>query len=354
MPQPVSAFRDLLVLASLTALISCSSSGSYSGQSTSTVTTVTPKAATNVYVIQNPTNFGVGSGAILQFSATATGNVTPGNTIAAPTGASFNAIATDGTGNLYVSTSSPKSEDVREYAAGSTTASRILPGTTTTRIGAVDSIAVSATGEIFVAEDSGGVAAFGAASTGDVAPARYILGSSQTGGGLSTIVVANSIAADSSNNLYISNIGAPGLTPIIVFGSTATGNVAPVRAIGGPLTTLGAVGGLATDASSNLYVSSNTIVGKTVSGKILVFGPSATGNIAPIRQISGDATQLGPVFGIAVDPAGNIYVISATTTAMVPTVFKFSSTASGNVAPISSFTSTTWTNPDNSASIAVY
>lgn len=353
MPQQASAVRSLILLSGLFALISCSG-GSYTSPTVTPTPTPTPKAATNVYVIQNPTNFGVGSGTILQFSATASGSASPLSTLTAPTGSSFNAVATDGVGNLYVGTSSPKSEDIREYAPGTTTAIRTLPGTTTTKIGAVDAIAVSAGGEIFAAEDSGGVAAFGTTATGDVSPARYILGASQTGGGLSTLIVANSVAADSSDNLYISNVGAAGLMPIAVFGPTATGNVAPIRVIGGPLTTIGAVGGLATDSAGNLYVSNNTLVGNTIVGRILVFGPTATGNIAPIRQISGDATQLGPVFGITVDAVGNIYVLSATTAAMVPTVVKFGSTASGNAAPVSSFTSTVWTNPDNAVSLAVY
>lgn len=268
LPRQISAFPSCLTLFSLSALISCSGGSPYTA-SPSPASTSTPKAATNVYVIQNPTNFGVGSGTILQFSATATGTASPVSTVAAPTGASFNGIATDSTGNLYVSTSTPTSEDIREYAAGATTASRILPGTATTKIGAVDGIAASASGEIFAAEDSGGIAAFGTAATGDVAPARYILGASQTGGGLSTVIVANAIAADSSDNLYIANKGALGLMPIVVFGPTATGNVAPIRVIGGPLTTIGVVGGIATDSTGNLYVSSNTLVGKASSAIFL-------------------------------------------------------------------------------------
>lgn len=352
MTRPISALLCWITLFSLSALLSCSGGSSTTNSSPSP--TPTPKAATGIYVIQDPANFGVGSGAILQFSATATGNASPVRTIVAPTGASFNAVAADTSGNIYASTRTITTEDIREYPAGASTASRTLPGTSTTKIGAVDGIAVSATGEIFVAEDSGGIAAFSAAASGDVAPARYILGASQTGGGLSTVIVADAIAADSADNLYIVNLGAPGLTPIVVFGPTATGNVAPIRSIGGSLTGIGAIGGIATDSAGSLYVTSNTAVGKTVTGKILVFAPSANGNVAPVRQISGDATQLGLVFGIAVDSIGNIYVISATTSALVPTVLTFSATASGNVAPVSSFTSTAWTNPDNGASIAVY
>lgn len=44
---------------------------------------------TSVYVIQNPTTFGTGSGTILQFSATATGSASPMSTITAPANTSF-------------------------------------------------------------------------------------------------------------------------------------------------------------------------------------------------------------------------------------------------------------------------
>lgn len=311
-------------------------------------------AMTSVYVIQNPAPLSAGSGTILQFSATATGSVAPVSTITAPANTSFNSLATDGSGNIYAATHLASGEDVRVYTAGakgSATPVRILPGNATTQIGAVDGLAASAGGEIFVAEDSGGVAAFSATANGNVAPSRYILGDSQTGGSLSTVLIANAVAADSSDNLYILNLGiGPGL-PIVVFGPTATGNVAPIRSIGGAMTmtTVGSLGGITTDSTGNLYVTNNTS-----TGSILVFGPSASGNVAPIRVISGTSTQLGALGGIKLDSVGNIYVVSTSATRTNPTVLKFSATASGNVAPTSSFTSSAWTNPDNALSLAVH
>ena len=298
-----------------------------------------PPAAitTGVYVIQNPATPGNGSGEILQFSKTATGNVNPTGTITAPTNTAFIYLATDGTGNVYSSAG-----DIREYTAGATgsaTPIRSLPMNATTKLGAVQGLYTSESGEIFVSEDSGGVASFSAMANGSVAPTRYILGASQTGGGLSGLISSNNVVADSADNLYVVNEGN-GAYGIGVFGSTATGNVAPTRTFGG------FANGLAIDSAGNVY--------GTDAGVIKIYGPAASGNDAPIREITGALTKLGHLGGIRLDSAGSIYVVSTDATGKNPTVLKFASGADGNVAPVSSFTSSAWTNPDFGLSIAVY
>ncbi|MGC1782256.1 MAG: hypothetical protein WA708_07050 [Acidobacteriaceae bacterium] len=317
-----------------------------------------PTAAESAYVIQNPAIFGSGSGMILQFSSTATGAATPKSTITAPADTSFGSLATDSSGNIYVAANSPISLDVREYSTGSTgsaTPIRLLPSNTTTLLSAPDGIDTDATGEIFVSEDTGGIATYSEAANGSVAPVSYILGAAQTGGGLSTLIEANAVAADSSGNLYIMNEGAPNLMPICVFSPGATGNVAPARTIGGANTTIDSMGGLTIDSVGNLYVSSSTSNSNGIyAGSILEFAPTASGNVAPTRVITGSSTQLGKLGGIKVDSTGNIFVVSTDSTGKNPTVLEFSDTATGNAAPTSSFTSSAWTNPDNGISIAVH
>jgi len=319
---------------------------------------VTPAAAESVYVIQNPATFGSGSGTILQFLSTDTGAATPKSTITAPANTSFGSVGTDGSGNIYVTANSATTLDLREYSVGSTgsaTPIRLLPSNNTTMMWAPDGIDVSAAGEIFVSEDTGGVADYSATATGSIAPTRYILGASQTGGGLSTLVAANAVAADSSGNLYIMNEGAPGLMPICVFAPTDNGNVAPTRTIGGANTMIETMGGLATDSVGNFYISNTTSNSDgTYTGSVLEFAPTATGNVAPIRTISGSSTQLGKLGGIKVDSTGNIFVVSTDSTGENPTILEFSELATGNATPTLSFTSTAWTNPDNNVSIAVF
>jgi sugar lactone lactonase YvrE len=110
---------------------------------------------------------------------------------------------------------------------------------------------------------------------------------------------------------------------------------------------------LATDTAGNLYVA-NVVSGVS---SILVFEPTATGNTPPMRDITGSNTLLGCVGGIAVDTEGGfLYVVSTPTCGSTdsPTVLKFSTTGTGNIAPVSSFNSTAWTNPDAGLSIAVF
>ncbi len=366
----LSVRAGFVVSFALMLLTACGGGGSSS--STGTTTTTPPPTTTgsaSVYVIQNPAMFGTGSGTILQFSANASGSATPSSSsVTGPANTSFNAVATDGAGNLYVAYTGPSNPGgIAVYSAGATGSAapvRTLPANTTTGVTAVDGLATSSAGEIFVGEDYGGVQAFSAAATGSVAPSRRILGAFETGGGLSTIGTADAVAVDASDTLYVINQGSPGGQPILAFAPTATGNVAPLYSIGGALTGLsvGSLGGIATDGSGNLYVSVVSVGGVgpnlVYTGSILEFAAGSKGNVAPTRTITGALTTLHAVAGITVDPAGNIFVVSSTpaltTTSLNPTVLKFSASASGNVAPVSTFTSSAWTNPDNGGSIALH
>jgi hypothetical protein len=357
--------KTLIYLSLALCIAGCSGGGSNTTPPTQIISTPTTGAA-SVYVIQNPATYGNGSGTILQFSASSTGSVSPTATITAPANTSFNTLSTDSTGNIYTVYAGPTNPGgLVEYAAGATGAAtpiRTLPFGSTTGVTAVDGITTSSTGEIFVAEDYGGIQAFSATATGNVAPSRRILGAFETGGGLSTLGAAWAIAADSSDNLYVLNEGYPvGGQPLVVFGPTATGNIAPLRTIGGAMTGLtGTPVGITTDSTGNLYVTTYIATGSgpttTVTGTITEFAAGASGNIAPMRTITGSLTQLNLPAGIKIDSAGNIFVLSASIVSSSNvgfTVLKFSATASGNVAPTSTFTSTSLTNPDNSGSIAL-
>jgi hypothetical protein len=298
-------------------------------------------AATSVYVVQN-TNTG---GSILEFSATASGSVSPTNSIT--TGLPLSQIATDQAGNIYVYTF----EDIREYAVGATGSAkpiRAIVAGTTSGIYEVDGLAVSPTGAIVVGQDGGDVDEWSATQNGDVAPVRYIPSFAQTGGSLSPIQVANQVAVDGSDNIYVANLGAdstlPGGPSIVIFGPTQNGNVAPGQSFGNYSTLF--PGGVTTDSAGNIYVTSYTCPIAGCAGSISVFAPTASGSDAPTRTITGSATQLQSLCGIKVDDAGNIFAVSTDQTGNNPTVLKFAPTATGNVAPISSFTSTAWTTPD--------
>jgi hypothetical protein len=60
---------------------------------------------------------------------------------------------------------------------------------------------------------------------------------------------------------------------------------------------------------------------------ILEFSAGSTGNVTPIRTISGSATTLLAGGNLTVDGAGNIYILNALS------ILVFGATANGNVAP---------------------
>jgi hypothetical protein len=84
--------------------------------------------------------------------------------------------------------------------------------------------------------------------------------------------------------------GSP-TSPFVVFAPGANGNVAPLRAIGGPRTGLSGAGGVALDPVGELYAS-NTFDFSASGSSITVYAPGASGNVAPLRTIQGPTTRL--------------------------------------------------------------
>ena len=93
-------------------------------------------------------------------------------------------------------------------------------------------------------------------------------------------------------------------TRINVFPGDASGNVAPLRTIAGPATGLTGlvVTGLADDpCQGNIYaLSADSVFGK--SGRVLVFGRLAQGNVAPLRRFTETDTHLADSRGMAFAP----------------------------------------------------
>ncbi len=327
-------------------LAGCASAGSTYGNTTGA-------PATGVYVIQNTAATGTttASASVLQFSSTASGAATPVATIQNLKVTSLGLLAIDGTGNLYTAaTEGTTGTSLVEFPAGSQNnaqPTRSIPFNATTGLTTVSSLSATTTGELYASNSAGGVDLFSATATGAVAPSSSVSITSDAG--------PQATAVDPAGNLYVAT-AAPlnniAIAPIVVF---APGATTPARSIGGALTLLAVTTpkALATDTAGNLYVA-NVVSGVS---SILVFEPTATGNTPPMRDITGSNTLLGCVGGIAVDTEGGfLYVVSTPTCGSTasPTVLKFSTTGTGNIAPVSSFTSTAWTNPDAGLSIAVF
>jgi hypothetical protein len=88
--------------------------------------------------------------------------------------------------------------------------------------------------------------------------------------------------------------------------------------------------GIALDTAGNIYVSDSG------SKAVLVFAPTANGNVAPIRNISGSNTGFVSPTDVKVDSSGLVYVADGGT----GKIYIFASGATGNVAPTTTYAAT--------------
>ena len=104
------------------------------------------------------------------------------------------------------------------------------------------------------------------------------------------------MALDSTGNLYVSNSDS-----ITVYAPSAPGNAAPIRTISGAQTGLSNPLGVALDSAGCLYVAN--ILGSSVT----IYAPGTTGNAAPRRTVSGARMGLSRPGCVALDASGNLY-----------------------------------------------
>ncbi|SKB05729.1 NHL repeat-containing protein [Aeromicrobium choanae] len=100
-------------------------------------------------------------------------------------------------------------------------------------------------------------------------------------------------------------------------------DVPPTKTVSGELS--GPIG-IEDDAAGNVYVASQG------NNAIVVHRKNASGASAPLRRISGAATQLATPRDVALDSNGFLYVVN-----IAGTVLVFAPNASGNVAPVKTF-----------------
>ena len=144
---------------------------------------------------------------------------------------------------------------------------------------------------------------FEGGSAGAAAPIR-VIGGTLTGLGTCGSV-CNTMALTCSawtGEIYAAvNDGAQ--TRVLAFSGAAAGNVAPLRSIAGPATGLagGSVTGIAVSPlTGELYVLAKS--SQFGTGQIIVFGTSAQGNAAPLRTFTDGATQLADGAGLLLAP----------------------------------------------------
>jgi hypothetical protein len=137
----------------------------------------------------------------------------------------------------------------------------------------------------------------------------------------------------------------------MIFAAGASGSVSPARTIVGSAASFSEPGPLAVDSTYQLYVVDQ-------AGSISVYSRAASGAAIPVRHIQGALTRLADnaVPGaISVDAAGDIYVVMESTSVKVAawTILVFSPSAMGDIAPAHTITVSNPCSLDNSSQVAL-
>lgn len=289
---------------------------------------------------------------VLGYSLDSTGTPAPAITLSAPTG-SFVAIGVDRNSNIYAlnvpNGSAAQIEVFNPNASTPSTPVRLI--TLPTINGAIPfAFAVDLSGNSYVAynDNAGTLIKYGptAADNGST-PATPALT-------LTGIVSSFLMCTDSNGNLYDVqdlNLGN-GLAEVINVYNAGFTTSTPSRTINpnpNPNVNNISFNGITIGASGDIYTTA--IVFPGFIEEIAIFSTTATS--APTTVIAGQDTTLRGPTGIAVDSQGTIYVRDSTISPAVVTgpvanspqstpaiVDTFSFSASGDAAPVSSFTTT--------------
>jgi len=141
------------------------------------------------------------------------------------------------------------------------------------------------------------------------------------------------IALDSSNNIYVRDLGA---SKVFVYPSIATSTELPNEPPTSTITGVGTTGYIGLDSANNIYLTTSE-----PAPAILILAAGSSGAASPIATITGDQTMLAYPEAIAVDHSNGKIYLSTALDVFVPGpvgVFVYqplgSSTGSINEAPI--------------------
>ena len=189
--------------------------------------------------------------------------------------------------------------------------------------------------EMYVANDvnvNAAILVFPLSADGNVAPSRILQGP------LTTLSGPIGLALDLVHDeLIVVSYKVDDEGSITTFPRTAQGDVAPIRTIQGTLTEFNRPQAVVLDLAHDELIVANSFFDNTLSlGGLLVFPGTATGNVAPIRRITGASTGLCNPIGMTLDRVHDeLFVTNAAANiSCQPSVVVFARSASGNAAPL--------------------
>jgi DNA-binding beta-propeller fold protein YncE len=148
------------------------------------------------------------------------------------------------------------------------------------------------------------------------------------------LVMANQ-AILAQDEIFVTNSNSNSVT---VYALTASGNVAPLRILVGNATGLGNPSGIAVDTVNDELL----VVNKALPHSVTVYPRTASGNVAPLRTLTGALTNLNDPRGVAVDTVNNEFAVA---NRAGNSVTVYARTASGDVAPLRTLQTTGFSNP---------
>jgi hypothetical protein len=212
-----------------------------------------------------------------------------------------------------------KPGDVLEFSSSAN--GDVHPSTIVGCLGNMDggTIGLDPQGFVYVAGTNSEVDIY-APVTGCASPVSKIIGPH-------TLLNGPFISVDATGNVYSANFWSNSVT---VYAAGSTGDVSPIRDISGPKTHLDRPSAVGIDANGDIFVL-NLSDPSPFKDNVLVFGPGATGDVAPIREIRGSSTRLVHSASLAVSSDGWVFVANFRASYGLITVF--APGADGNVAP---------------------
>ncbi|HEY3998269.1 MAG TPA: hypothetical protein VGO93_05350 [Candidatus Xenobia bacterium] len=316
---------SVLAMGILAALAGCGSSTDNASLAPFFAPFATPAPLARTLVAANAS-----ANTVTSYDANGSGNQTPLSSIGLTQLSGPNSMAVDTVHNeIFVSNLGKTVTVYSRTANGSVAPSRVLYLPAGQHNG-FESVAVDpVNNELIVANEESNsgppaILVYSRTATGDATPLRTIAGSATLLNSLDDL----SVAVDTVNNELVVDNGPQ----LLVFSHTANGNVPPLRSLSGNNT--GLAGNIGNGAPAIDTINNEILVpvpGSGTSSAILAFSRTASGNVAPLRSISGSNTGLTDgLWGLAVDPVNNELAV----TDQSGPIEVFSRTASGNVDPL--------------------